>query len=152
MTCVVMAALTLGHVLREKGWSMLFLVQESEHLCWKSHINENTILAVAEIHSAEFLGFLTLSCCLFFPLANFLLWKSRKISSNGADYTQFPTWHFPASFSTPVLPPDFHHWVISLYQHQTCDLVLTFKGFNSLFPTSLSSSHSTFLCLLKDLG
>lgn len=98
-----MAALTLGHVLRGKGWPMVFLVQESEHLCWKSHINENTILAggwrwnpfstVPRISRTVSL-FVLLSC-------HFLLWKRRKIFSNGADYTQFPTWHFPAPFSTP---------------------------------------------------
>lgn len=41
--------------------------------------------------------------------------------------------------------------LISLYQHQTPDLVQTFKDSNSLFPTSLSSSHSSTLCLLWDL-
>lgn len=98
-----MAALTLGDGLRGKGRPVLFLVQESEHLCWKSHVNENTILAggwcwnpfstVPRI-SHTFSLFVLLSC-------HFLLWKSRKISSDGAGYTQYPTWQLPALFSTP---------------------------------------------------
>lgn len=53
----------------------------------------------ADMHSEEFLGFLTLSLCVLLS-CHFLLWKSRKMSSNGAVYTQFSTWHFPAPFST----------------------------------------------------
>lgn len=54
-------------------------------------------------------------------------------------------------FFKPSSFPDLRCWLSSLYQHQTPDLVQTFKDSNSLFPTSLSSSHSSTLCLLWDL-
>lgn len=98
-----MAALTLGDKLRGKGQPMLSSVQESEHLCWKSHVNENIALAggwcwspfstVPRIYH-------TLSLFVL-PYCHFLLWKSRQISSDGADHTQYPTWQFSTPFSTP---------------------------------------------------
>lgn len=77
-----MAALILGNGLRDKGRLVLFLVQESEHLCWKSHINENTILAGDRCWNP----FSTVSriphtfSLFVLPSCHFLLWKSRKKS------------------------------------------------------------------------
>lgn len=67
-------------------------------------------VAGVEIHSVQFPGFLTLSRCLFFSL-------STKISSDGADYTLYPTWQpplyiFPVCWSPLLI-------LIPLYQHQT---------------------------------
>lgn len=135
-----MAALTLGDGLRVKGRLVLFLVQESEHLCWKSHINENTILAGDCWNPFSTVFRISHTFSLFvLPSCHFLLWKSRKISSGGASPDTFLP-PYPAS----VLSPDFPRSFISLYQHQTCDLVKTFKVSNSLFPSSLSFQFSLF--------
>lgn len=92
----------------------------------------------AEIHSAVFRISHTISLFVL-PSCQFLLWKSRKISSGGASPDTFLP-PFPAL----VLSPDFTHSFISLYQHLTCDLVHTFKVSNSLFPSSLSFQFSLF--------
>lgn len=104
--------------------------------CW------NPFSTVPRI-SHTFTLFVLLSLC-------FLLWPYWKTPSDGADYTLYLPGSFPLFFFflfswSPLLT------LISLYQHQTPDLVQTFKDSNSLFPTSLSSSHSSTLCLLWDL-
>lgn len=97
-------------------------------------------VAGAEVQSAQFPGFIIPSRCLFFPLSTSLF---RKVDKS---LQLVPT--TPSTLPGSSLP----HFLITLYQHQTCDLVMTFKVSNSLFPASLSSSQSTFLCLLKDFG
>lgn len=94
----------------------------------------------AEIHSAQFPGFLTLSHCLFFPLATFFFRKVEK----SLQVVLTPPGTFLPPFPPSVLSPDFPRCLISLYQHQTCDLVMMFKVSNSLFPASLSFQFSLF--------
>lgn len=94
----------------------------------------------AEIHSAQFPGFLTLSRCLFFPLATFFFGKVEK----SLQVVLTPPDSFLPPFPPSVLSPDFPHCLISLYQHQTCDLIMTFKVSNSLFLSLLSFQFSLF--------
>lgn len=84
---------------------MLFHVQESEHLCWKSHINENTSLAGAEMHSAEFLGYLTRSRCLFFSLATSFFGKGEKSLQTVPTTPSSPPGIFLPPFPHPPIPP-----------------------------------------------
>lgn len=97
--------LNLKDGFREKGGLVLFAVRESVLLCWKSHVNENTILA-GSLCWNPFSTVPRISCTftqfvlLFFHL---LLWL-WKISSDGADYTPYPTWHFLPPLFLPLLP------------------------------------------------
>ena len=72
----------------------------------------------------------------------FLLRLCRKSTSNGADYTFHPAWHsFVLRFFSSSLCINIKRLI--WYKRS--------KTPNSLFPTSLSSSLSSALCLLWDL-
>lgn len=143
--------LNFGDGFRGKGGPVLFAVRESELQCWKSHVNENTILAggwcwnpfstVPRI-SHTFTLFVLLSLHL-----NLFRWcRLHPVPHLAVSTLSFPPLFFSSS-------PDLRCWLSSLcinIKRLICTNVQ--RLFNSLFPTSLSSSHSSILCLFRDLG
>lgn len=98
------------------------LVQESQRLCSKSHINENTILAGPEIHSAEFLGFLTLSHCLFFSLATSFFGKVEKSLQTVLTTPSSPHLAFSCPLSTR--PYSLHTFIAESSLYINCKPVI----------------------------
>lgn len=143
--------LNFGDGFRGKGGPVLFAVRESELQCWKSHVNENTILAggwcwnpfstVPRI-SHTFTLFVLLSLHL-----NLFRWCRL----HPVPHLAVSTLSFPPSSSPPLLisAADSHPSVSTSNGWSSTNVQ---RLFNSLFPTSLSSSHSSILCLFRDLG
>lgn len=85
--------LNLGDGFRGKGRAVFVAVLESELLCWKSHVNENTILGgwlvlISIQDSSQDFSHLLVVCSSL--ALCFLLWPYRETTSNGADYTSYP--------------------------------------------------------------